>query len=403
MIARHLDGAGWALKLLIDATGMAAHIKLEKSDPTAVCSADDVLAFLRTSGLSIADPANDQQGELGTLARRIVANDEGDPLLVAQGVPICPARRELEWRVPINPPRRLDESCPVIDLHEVTRFVNVRAGQILCEVISSPVSPARDVFGAAVPPDVNLSRAPEAPLVKLGERVAPRSDNEAVIVASEDGCVRYDKGVLSVEKVLQVRGDVDFTIGNITFNGQVIVGGDVLAGFKISATGDVVVKGMVENAAIEAGGDIVITGGVAGRHGASHLTAGGGIKARYLHMVKVDCKRDLAVGVECIDSEITAGGDVTVVKGGIIGGTVRSAGQINAAVIGSEMCVPTTVATAFGQKILAARLLHPNVTIVIGASAPHRTAAERSGPVVATADAVTGAVHLADAAPATPR
>ncbi|HET6281099.1 MAG TPA: FapA family protein [Polyangia bacterium] len=395
MIARQIDGAGWVLKLLVDATGMAAHVQLEKSDPAAVCLPEDVVDFLGGCGLSItAEPP----GGLAGLAQRIVLAASNEPVLVAEGRPLAPARRELAWRVGINPVRKIDETSSSVDLHEVKRYVNVSAGQVLCEIISSPAVPAYDVFGAAIVPEENLSRAPEAPLVKLGERVAPRADNDAVIIACEDGCVRYEKGVLSVQKVLEVRGDVDFKVGNIDFHGQVIVSGDVLAGFKINATADVIVKGMVENASIDAGGDIVITGGVAGRHGASHLKSGGQIKARYLHMVKVDCKKDLAVGVECIDSEITAGGSVLVTKGGIIGGVLHAGGTIRAAFIGSEMCVPTLIATGPGQKVVADRLLHPNVSFHIGLGAPYKTSVEKHGPVTVSADDA-GAIHLGDAVP----
>ena len=395
MIARQFDGAGWALKLMVDATEMTAHVQLEKSDPSAVCSAADVLGFLGGCGLSITPEV---VGGLSELAARIANSGSSEPVLITLGRPPRPPRRELAWRVPINPARKVDETSSAMDLHEVKQYVNVSAGQVLCEILSTPAVPAYNVFGAAILPDENVSRAPEAALVKLGERVAPRADNDAIIVACEDGCVRYEKGVVSVQKVLEVRGVVDFKVGNIDFHGQVIVSGDVLAGFKINATADVIIKGMVENASIDAGGDIIITGGVAGRHGTSHLKSGGQIKARYLHMVKVDCKKDLGVGVECIDSEITAGGNVLVTKGGIIGGVMHAAGTIRAAFIGSEMAVPTVIATGPGQKVVADRLVHPNVSFQIGLHAAYKTATERKGPVMVSADDA-GAVHLGDAVP----
>ena len=60
--------------------------------------------------------------------------------------------------------------------------------------------------------------------------------------------------------------NVDFSTGNVKFEGSVRVLEDVAVGMKIKATGDVIVGGMVDAAEIEAGGDVTVARGVIG-HG----------------------------------------------------------------------------------------------------------------------------------------
>ena len=397
MLARQQEGAGWSLNLFVDDTKMLAHAKLERSVPAATCTLEEALAFLRASQLSICAQSPDAAQRLAQL----ILSRPDEAVVVAEGTPVTAARCDLEWRVPLTAHRHLDESQSMVDVHEVTQFVNVTAGQVLCEIVSTPAAPARDVFGAVVADASLPTGVPNQPTIELGEHVEKRADNQDIIVAVEEGCVRYQDGVLSVQQLLEVRGDVDFRIGNIDYHGRVIVSGDVLAGFKITATGDVVVKGMVENASIESGGDIVIKGGAACRHGTSHLKAEGSVQVHYLHMTRVDCNRDLRVAVECIDSEIMVGGNVTVTKGGIIGGKLSANGSVRAPNLGCEMCVPTSISVGDDQTVVADHLLHANVTVQIGSKAPHRIAAQIKGPIRVSVESETGAI-LVGPVPASP-
>ena len=56
--------------------------------------------------------------------------------------------------------------------------------------------------------------------------------------------------------------EVNPSIGNINFAGDVVIKGNVGAGSVIKATGDVIIHGFVESAEITAGGDVEIGLGV---------------------------------------------------------------------------------------------------------------------------------------------
>jgi hypothetical protein len=127
--------------------------------------------------------------------------------------------------------------------------------------------------------------------------------------------------------------------------------GGVLDGFRVRASKDVAIGGLVGSATVEAGGDILIRGGVNGR-GKAHLAAGGRLEARYLHGARVEAGGDVTVQVECIDSLVQAGGRVHVQKGGIIGGRAGAAGDLQAGFLGSEMCVDTRIAAGSDDALV---------------------------------------------------
>jgi uncharacterized protein (DUF342 family) len=179
------------------------------------------------------------------------------------------------------------------------------------------------------------------PLLTTGDGAA-FADDGCTVVAQRDGCVQWKAGVLSVIQVLDVKGNVDFKIGNIDFNGQVTIQGDVLPGFSVKAAGGIKVGGMVESASLVAAEQISIAGGVAGRLQAT-IKAGGAIEARYVHMVAIDSDDNVVIHTECLESTIKAGKDVLVERGAIIGGVVRARGNVRAGLVGSELGVATTI------------------------------------------------------------
>lgn len=71
-------------------------------------------------------------------------------------------------------------------------------------------------------------------------------------------------GKVFVSDVYEVPADVDNSTGNIEYSGSVTVRGNVKGGFRISAKGDIVVEGIVEDAELYAGGQIIVKRGIHG-------------------------------------------------------------------------------------------------------------------------------------------
>jgi uncharacterized protein (DUF342 family) len=281
----------------------------------------------------------DEKKRLPALAEAVRDGNE-IPVLLAEGLAPQRPARELRWHVDLEP-ERPDEHHSV-DHRDVTQFVRAAAGQPLCELLVTAAEDGRDVFGDLVmcPP----TAVPDVALPEAGPGVILQG---RTLVAQHDGCVQRAGGRLTVRKLYEVAGNVDFKVGNIDFDGRVTITGDVLPGFSVKATGDVAITGMVENASIEAGQHLSIKGGVAGR-GTTRLQAGGRIEARYLRGTSVEGGERVVVTAECVDSQIACEGDLLVEKGTIIGGSVRAGGDVRANLLGSDMGVATSITAGHG-------------------------------------------------------
>jgi len=83
-------------------------------------------------------------------------------------------------------------------------------------------------------------------------------------IALKEGRPTIDKGKLSVLEIFEVAGNVDMSVGNIDFNGDVIVGRDVCDNFKIKATGKIIVGNNVTNAYLESEQGVEVKGNIIG-------------------------------------------------------------------------------------------------------------------------------------------
>jgi uncharacterized protein (DUF342 family) len=140
----------------------------------------------------------------------------------------------------------------------------------------------------------------------------------------------------------------DLASGNIKFDGSVTVSGDVEPQVEIHATGDIFVKGTVENARLTAGHNIVIGGGVISETPpdtlappkiTTHLQAGVDIHAMFLNQVEARAGNNISIQRYTLNCELHAGQQVLVGerggKGAILGGRTTAALDITANIVGS--------------------------------------------------------------------
>lgn len=320
--------AGRVVTLLLDPTRTRAFLRVRIVEPQPLPDADALVDYVRGTGIAVSDDSaariRDLQGDV-------------EALLVAEGCePVAGRDGEIRWIVtPTH--RREAQKEQQVDFRQVMEFVNVKAGQSLCVMIPPELgTPGRDVFGGEIPASPG-----DRPMLRMGTGVHFAGDG-ATVVARTDGSLSYSESTISVENVFQVAGDVDYSVGNIDFAGQVEIRGNVLAGFVVRSTGDIVVFGNVAAATLEAGGDVTIFGGVSGQQ-TGLIRAGGSVRARYLNQVSVEADGDVLVTVEVVNSTVVAGGRVELEHGRIIGGLVTAGEDIRTGILGSPQGVPSHV------------------------------------------------------------
>jgi hypothetical protein len=332
---------GYTIKLIISRDRLRIFLRVEIDEPGYVCPPERVTKFVTDSRVFLTP---EERRRLPTLAASVTNGNEV-PVLLTEGMAPQLPRRELRWHVQLGGDR--PDARETVDHRDVTQFVRAKKGQVLCDLLVATAEDGRDVFGDLVlcPP----TAVADASLPAAGPGVVAGPDGLS-LVSEVDGCVQLVNGALTVRRLYEVDGNVDYRVGNIDFDGRVTIKGDVLPGFNVKASGDVAVTGMVENASIEAGQDVCIRGGVAGRD-SSRLKAGGRIEARYLRAVVAESGASVAVVAECVDSQIACEGDMTAERGAIIGGSVRAGGDVRANLLGSDMGVATSITAGHGGPV----------------------------------------------------
>ncbi|KXS42349.1 MAG: hypothetical protein AWU54_1348 [Candidatus Frackibacter sp. T328-2] len=151
-----------------------------------------------------------------------------------------------------------------IDYFSINSINSVKKGEVLAIKHASKYGKVGyNIFGEklGVKPPQNIDW-------QIGDGVEIIGDKA---VATKDGRPAIQNGELTIFEIYVVKGDVNLSEGNIDFNGDVIVMGDVCENFQVKATGMIKVNGNVAQAFLEAGGDILVKNNIIG----SEVVAGG--------------------------------------------------------------------------------------------------------------------------------
>lgn len=214
----------------------------------------------------------------------------------------------------------------------------VRTGDILATKI--PLTKGKN--GTTVTGKVIRAKDGKEAVFKIGKNVKLSSDGLSVI-SEVDGTIVYDNDKFSVIQMLEIKGDIGVETGNISFQGQVIVNGNVTSGYEVVCEGDLVINGVVEGATLKSGGNLTISRGIQG-HDTADITCFGQLTSNFINSATVYCKGDIEAGA-IMNSNVKSDGKITVKgkKGLIVGGEITSKSDIEANIVGSEMGIITSI------------------------------------------------------------
>ncbi|UTM59473.1 FapA family protein [Photobacterium sp. CCB-ST2H9] len=281
-----------------------------------------------------------------------LAPGETFSLKVAAGRPAVQGQdTQFEALVPDASERILapqDSDHGKVDMRDLGQLITVQAGQALMRRLQPTNGESGyDVHGRVVHP----TPGKEIPFqVGVGTRLS--DDDSNVLVADKDGMPRHGKTGMAVDDILTV-DKVDVTTGHVDFNGAVLVYGDVSSGMKIKAAGNITVTGVVELAELEAGGDIIVAGGVIGRmHEGKLVYCGlksqGKVAAKFAQYAQIESGADTELYLHLAHSLVHAKGAVRVSDaaqrhGSVTGGVTIADGGVYARVLGAEAGVETQI------------------------------------------------------------
>lgn len=239
----------------------------------------------------------------------------------------------------------------LIDWHELGDIPTVQVGVALMR--RHPPTPGvegYDVRGVTLRPTLGLDEPFDAPFVG----VATAANDANLLVSTEAGQPVHTRCGVHVESVLRLKG-VNMATGNIHFVGTVEVSGDVSPGMKVDASGDIIVKGLVEGAHLEAGGSVQVAGGVIA-HAAVRATHS--VSVKFVENSAIQAGTALVVENMALHSDLQALNQILVgttagARGRLVGGITRATMLVRAPQLGAAAGGQTRVQVGINPALVA--------------------------------------------------
>ncbi len=233
-----------------------------------------------------------------------------------------------------------------VDFHQLNNISHIKTGDKLAILhMADKGESGIDIMGAYINPkpvkDVKL---------KYGKNIK-LSDDGLSIISEVNGHAILEGDRVFVSDCYDVPGDVDNSTGDIDYEGNVIIHGNVRTGFKVKATGDIEVNGSVEGAELISGGQVILHHGMQGM-AKGKIIAKGNIVTKFIESARVYSGGyiEAAAIIQC---QVSAKGDIRVngQRGHIIGGHIRTLTTVEAKTIGSGMEISTVVEVGYDPEL----------------------------------------------------
>ncbi|OEU70542.1 MAG: hypothetical protein BA863_05940 [Desulfovibrio sp. S3730MH75] len=190
------------------------------------------------------------------------------------------------------------------------------------------------------------------------EKIFPKGPNTKInpndpnqLLATQNGYVFYNADhQITVKGLLNIRGDVGLTTGNIFFIGDLVVHGSVKSGLKIKAY-NVNVKGVIEQATVKAVGFLKCDGGIKGNKTA-HIESKDSLRASFSENATLISGKNIIIDKNCMHSTVYCEGKFAV-KERLCGGPCYSNQYIYVGgQLGGGLSIPAQLIVGYSPKVL---------------------------------------------------
>lgn len=331
---------------------MAAHLTMVPSYAGQPITLDDIKALMDVASISY--------GVWHDVITSCLDKEEVDRVCVARGDAVVPGQpAKFECLLP-----KAKKRCPRIsekgsvdyrDLGDI--FVVHPGDHLMRRIPADPGKPGRNILGQVMKPN-----SVNDPLFAAGQVGVDNPIDENLLIATITGQPIVMPNGMWVENTIIVR-DVDLSTGHLVFDGSALVTGDVKKTMQVKVSGDVVIKGMLEAAKIEAGGDVTVVGPMIGNGGVrdaqGHLDANtaiiraqGSVSTSIVEYGYICAGDNVFVAEMALHSELNALNEVivgasTTAKGQVVGGVVRSGLLVKVLEVGSPVGVLSQLIIGF--------------------------------------------------------
>jgi hypothetical protein len=324
---------------------LRAWIRLCRPDDADQLSESDVLAALEEAEIDINPTVREKIGALIPLIRS--AEDKSGRYLIAEGrLPVEGQNGVFVRDESLKPNQAALKDDAAVDYHAFNTLITVDRNDPIGRVAPAiPGTSGEDVHGRIMTPAHRVED------VRLHSTVRRADDDPCVVIATVSGKIVFEDGALSIDEAVTIKGDVDFTCGNIDASVDVFIDGTILDQFRVKSKKSIRVGGAILAADVEAGGDILVRGGIIGHH-KGRVCAGGRIVAKFVEAANLEAESDVEITKEVMHSSVCCRGRFSVTRGAVIGGEVYARDGAEAASIGSEAFIPTSIIAGVHPNIL---------------------------------------------------
>lgn len=177
-----------------------------------------------------------------------------------------------------------------------------------------------------------------------GSSISPIDSN--LLLADIDGTPLIHTSGIAIDNLLTVKS-INATSGHVSFNGSIFVQEDIEPGMKVSAEGSIMVGGFIENAEVNAKGDITVMNGIIGRPVADEeplicsVTSEGKVTTKLAQNAHIMAHSDIHITLHANHCTLESLGSIFVIDntekhGTISGGKATANGFIKTANLGIE-------------------------------------------------------------------
>jgi uncharacterized protein (DUF342 family) len=260
-------------------------------------------------------------------------------VVVAEGRPPVPGNSafiSMEVKIERNfKPQEKNDGT--VDYRNINTITQVRSGQVVAKKIpATDGEPGRSVTGEEIPAE----RGGDAHLP--GGKNTRIADDGLCLLAAKSGFVYMEGHIVHVGDLLPIPKDVDFSVGNIKYTGDIQIKGNVLPGFTVETEGNIVVSGQVEAAKIiSRSGSVEIQKGVIGR-GTTQVSAKGRILVEFIQDAVMVSEGTVCVNKSCLHCDSTSMTfEAKDSHSSVIGGHIRAFTSIELRHAGNETGIST--------------------------------------------------------------
>ncbi len=221
-----------------------------------------------------------------------------------------------------------------VDYHQTQKIVPLEAGQVVARLEKT----------AAVPEPGSAAwivSAPEELLTPKLELVA--DENGFKLVSRQKGFPRLQNKRIYIDEYCLIEGDINFRTSNLECDGELLVTGSIMAGFRVTAD-CLTVQGNIENAEIECRGNLICLGGIIACQ-KRPIMCHGSIWCKYLENSLINARGNIFIAKSSLHSHLKAGENIILCHHDavLVGGRCECGHSLFTAVLGARWATPTEI------------------------------------------------------------